>query len=69
MPKEVYQVEKLRELTLLELNRLVDEINQHFFEISKRLANLQIPNSSIESATTVANLVTALIAAGIGEES
>jgi DNA-binding LacI/PurR family transcriptional regulator len=69
MPKEIYQVQPPRGNSTDDLNSLVEQLNFVLFEISKRLGDLNIPNVGIENATTVSNLVDALIEAGIGKES
>jgi hypothetical protein len=64
MAKEIYQIQPVQDF-----DSLVEQLNLVLFEISKRLADLDIPNEDIEDASTVADLVTALISAGIGKES
>ena len=64
MAKEIYQIQPVQDF-----DSLVEQLNLVLFEISKRLADLDIPNEDIEDASTVSDLVTALISAGIGKES
>ena len=69
MSKEIYQVQPIAGNSIEDINALIEQLNLILFEISKRLGDLTIPNADIEDATTVSNLVDALIASGIGKES
>ena len=63
MAQEVYQIEDAEDL-----QQLVEKLNIILFAIARRLgvANFETP-VDLSSATTVANIVTALEDAGIGE--
>jgi hypothetical protein len=63
MAQEIYQIDSAETI-----EDLVRKINVILFEISKRLANLNIPNSDIAFAADVDDLISALQSAGIGSE-
>jgi hypothetical protein len=63
MAQEIYQIDSAESL-----EDLVRKINVILFEISKRFANLNIPNSDIATAADVDDLISALQSAGIGSE-
>jgi hypothetical protein len=63
MAQEIYQIDSAESL-----DDLIRKINVILFEISKRLANLNIPNSAISTAADVDDLISALQSAGIGSE-
>jgi len=66
-PIEIYQVNQIEELSEEAIKKAINELNIALFAISQRLLRLSIPQSTA-SVTTVANLVTLLENAGIGEE-
>ena len=61
--KETYQIVPTDDLT-----HLVEQLNIILLEISSRLAYIDIPQTGIDSASTLAELITALISAGIVED-
>jgi hypothetical protein len=65
-PLEIYQVQQINSNNVADLQRLVNELNQYLFEISKRLGTLSIPQDTSD-ASTVSDIITLLESAGIGE--
>lgn len=68
MPKEIYQIQPLKDNSLESLTVLVEELNIRLFEISKRLSDIAIPQTGITTSTSLADLITALTSAGIVSE-
>jgi hypothetical protein len=68
MPKEIQQIQPVKDVSVESLNRLVEELNMRLFAISQMLNNLAIPQSGIDSGSALSDVISALTSAGIVEE-